>query len=379
MKKVLAMLLAVAMTACMFTGCGKEDSSAKSSDSDTSGKQQQDVDYSKIKIGMILDNTVTDGGWNEQMNESMERTKSNLGLSADQVITVENVAAGTPELDSTIMQLVNEGCDLIIGSSSGYVNNFNTAAQQFPDTYFLEFEGRQADNYASFTCWDVDAIFLMGYCAALMSEGNELGYVASQPQASVIRSVNAWAAGAKAANPDATVQVLWTNSWWDPAAEKESTNALIQKGITCIGYYGSTTACAQACQEAGCYTTGFSDDLQGQVPESVLFAFYWNWSPIFEQVITDVCSDNWSSETKVAGFAEGTACLTDYNEAIVPQDVMDACDEMREKLLSGEYVVMEGPLSDNQGNTLLDESESFNLQEYTDMYFLLDNVIGELP
>ena len=53
--------------------------------------------------------------------------------------------------------------------------------------------------------------------------------------------------------------------------------------------------------------------------------------------------------------------------------------DMRQKILDGSYQVMAGPLSDNQGNPLLADGETFTLQDYTDMYFLLDHVIGSLP
>ena len=53
--------------------------------------------------------------------------------------------------------------------------------------------------------------------------------------------------------------------------------------------------------------------------------------------------------------------------------------DMRQKILDGSYQVMAGPLSDNQGNPLLADGETFTLQDYTDMYFLLEHVIGSLP
>ena len=79
------------------------------------------------------------------MVESMDRTIEKLRLKPEQVITIESIASGTPELDSTIIQLVNAGSgDLVIGSASGYVTGFTEAARANPDTRFLEFEGGTA-------------------------------------------------------------------------------------------------------------------------------------------------------------------------------------------------------------------------------------------
>lgn len=394
MKRLIALLLVLAMVACLFVGCGskeedtKDDGTASEEAGGESGGESSneggdtasgEVDYSSMKVGLLLNNTVTDGGWNQAMAESMERTKEELGLSDDQVIIVESIPDGGAEADSTIVQLVDEGCNFIIGGSAGFTVNVNAACSQYPDVYFSQFEGTSADNYCSFTCWDIEAIFMCGYAAALMSEGNELGFVAAQPQASVVRAVDAWAAGAKAANPDATVQVIWVNSWYDPAGDKECANTLLQKGITALGYHGSTTAVAQAAEEAGAYCTGFHVDMHDYAPKAVLTSFVWNWAPVFNEMITQIATGTWTSDTKYANMAEGAASLAPWNTDIMPEDVVAQCDEMYNKIVNGEYTVMAGPIYDNQGNEILAEGETFTLEELINCYFLLDNVIGELP
>ena len=147
MKKLIALLMVIAMVACLFAGCGETDkqgSDAPQGDGDVGTTQNGgndgssgEADYSKMKIGMLLNNTVTDGGWNQAMAESMERSKKELGLKDDQVIIVESLPDGSTEADSTIVQLVDEGCNLIIGASSGFTVNVNAAAQQYPDVYFI--------------------------------------------------------------------------------------------------------------------------------------------------------------------------------------------------------------------------------------------------
>lgn len=401
MKKLIALLLVIAMVACMFVGCGSSDDTTEPADTGDDATTEPadtgddaattdpadtgddtasgDVDYSTVKVGILLNNTKTDGGWNQAMAESMERAKAELGLSDDQVSIVESIPDGGAEADSTIVQLIDEGCNLIIGASSGFTVNVNAAASQYPDVYFTQFEGVSADNYCSFTCWDIEAIFMCGYAAALMSEGNELGFVAAQPQASVVRAIDAWAAGAKAANPEATVRVAWVNSWYDPAGDKECANSLLQTGITVLGYHGSTTAVCQAAAEAGGYCTGFHVDMHDYAPQAVLTSFCWNWAPQFVEIITDVAAGTFTSEPKYANMADGAATIAPWNEDIMPEDVVAQCDEMKDKIINGEYTVMEGPLYDNEGNQLLGDGETFTLEQLIDCYWLLDNVIGELP
>lgn len=375
MRRWIALFLILALLSCALAGCGKSGSGNEQADTSPTGE----VDYSNIKLGMVLDLTVTDGGWDQAQAESLERSKQELGLTDEQVIIVENVPEASAEADSVIAQLVNEGCNLIISPSSGCVSNVETAIKKYPDVYFAQFEGGSSTNYCSYAIWDIEAIFLCGYAAALMSDVDTLGFVAAQPHASVVRAVNAWAAGAKAANPNATVQVVWANSWYDPAADKECANSLIQSGVKAMGYHGSTTAVAQACEEAGAYCTGFHIDMHDYAPKAVLTSLMWNWTPLFNEIITQIATDSWTSDVKYANMADGAAAIAPWNTDIMPQEVIDKCEEMRNKIVSGAYTVMAGPISDNQGHEILAEGETFELDDLINMYFLLDNVIGELP
>lgn len=383
MKKIVALFLVIGMLLCLFAGCRGEKDPGSSSTPPNAGTQTDSeddtVDYSKMKVGLLLTNVVVDGGWCQAQAEGLKRAAADLGMTDDQIVMIESLSEGGSEADSTIVQLIDDGCNLIIGGSSGFVTNINGLCAQYPDVYFAQFEGDTSENCCGYSCRDIEAIFMCGYAAALMSDVDQLGYVAPNPQTSVVRGINAFAAGAKAARPNATVQIAWVNSWYDPAIEKECANSLLQSGIKCLGYNGSSTAVCQAAQEAGGYCTGYNIDMHDYAPEAVLTSFCWNWAPQFKEIITQIASDKWDNSPKYAGIEEGAAALSDWNAEIMPADVIEKCNAMYEDILNGKYVVMGGPLSDRDGNELLADGETFTTEELIDCYWLLDNVIGTLP
>ena len=114
-------------------------------------------------------------------------------------------------------------------------------------------------------------------------------------------------------------------------------------------------------------------------PKAVLTSFCWNWAPQFNQIITSIATDTFTSDAKYANMADGAATIAPWNTDIMPEDVVAKCDEMKQKIINGEYTVMAGPLSDNKGNELLKDGETFTLEQLIDCYWLLDNVIGDLP
>ena len=147
MKKLIALLMVIAMVACLFAGCGETDkqgSDAPQGDGDVGTTQNGgndgssgEADYSKMKIGMLLNNTVTDGGWNQAMAESMERSKKELGLKDSQIIRKNNIPdTDTAKTQTAIEELVEEGCQVIFGTSFNYMNTMEELAKDHPSIIF---------------------------------------------------------------------------------------------------------------------------------------------------------------------------------------------------------------------------------------------------
>lgn len=400
MKKIVALLMVLAMGLMAFAGCQpaapaaapaaeKPAAEAPAAKPEAAPEVVTEVaevdttklDYSTIKVGMLINCPRNDGGWCQAHDVSIIRAMEELGMNPDeQLIVVENVSDAGSDAESTIIQLIDEGCNLIFGASSGYTNAIDTCAAKYPDVTFYQFEGNTSANAASYSIRDCEAIFLLGYASALMSPDNsQLGFVAAQPQASVIRAVNSFAAGARYANPEATVQVVWTNSWYDPAKEKENANSLIASGVKAMGYHGSTTSVAQACEEAGAYCTGFHIDMHDYGPKAVLVSFMWNWTPIYKEIFTELVSGTWTNATLFLGIDAGCASISDWNADIMPADVIAKCEEVKAKCMGGEITAFEGPVKDNKGNEVLAEGKQFTDAELINMMFLLDNVVGTLP
>ena len=89
--------------------------------------------------------------------------------------------------------------------------------------------------------------YLSGMIAAEMSPTGKLGYVGAYNTPEVVRGINAFALGARAVNPDATVTVVWTNTWYDPSLERQGAVALLDQGVdghcTASGYHRTGESC----------------------------------------------------------------------------------------------------------------------------------------
>ena len=98
---------------------------------------------------------------------------------------------------------------------------------EFPDVDFFHATGYKSNdsNFGNYFGRIYQARYLTGLTAGAATETNEIGYVAAFPIPEVIRGINAFTLGVREVNPDATVTVNWTSTWFDPAVEGEAAQA----------------------------------------------------------------------------------------------------------------------------------------------------------
>ncbi len=335
------------------------------------------LDYSVLKVGVLLTLTANDGGWCQAQAVGVEKARQDCGMSEDQIIIMENIEEESVTVQNVVEQLVDEGCNVIMGCSTGYAPILNDLTSQYPDVQFVQV-GAPQPNLVSYQIRDYEGMFLLGYLCATMSPTDELGYSAGQSEASVRRGINAFALGAKYKNPNATVQVQWANSWYDPDAEAQCANSLISTGITYLGINASSPAIAQACEKAGAFCCGYHQDMHDYAPGAVLFSYVWNWGPIMENI--------WTTFVKLGctpyvdyyfwGSKYGCPSISDFNDDLVPQEVQDEVLDIQKQIIAGDIQVYAGPLNDNEGNELVADGEVMDDTAISNQEFLVENVIG---
>ena len=385
MKKVIALLLSVLMVCSLFTGCSSngaqtndDGTSTSNQGGEPSGEGSEGRDLADLKIGAFSNSTITDGGYTQAFSTALETVKANYGLSDDQVILVENVYDGTPDVQNIIQQLINEGCNVIIGHSNGYNEDMDVFAQQYPDIQFYCYEGLTSDKITTYSVSNKEVLYMLGYLCAKVSDGDEVGFIAPMQNSHIIRSIDAFALGAKRANENAKVRVMWVNSWWDPETDKLCAETLISEGINAMAYYGSTSAALQACEAAGAYCTGFHIDMHDYAPNACLSSFVWNWVPILDEIVDRYVTEDNSREMIIGGLDSGCAQMAPLNTDIIDAEIVADVEALQEQVMSGEIDVFAGPIYDNEGNLVVEEGDTLTEEELFSVMYLVDNVIGTL-
>lgn len=361
MKKGLLVLLAllIIVPAMMFAGGEKEAEAA--------GGEE-------FKVAFVYLSLPGDLGWTYEHEAGRQVIESVLG---DKVSTtyIENVPEG-PDAARIIRQYAQQGYDMIFATSFGYMDPMVEIAAEFPDVYFEHCSGyKTSDNMATYFGRMYQARYLSGLVAGNATKTNTIGYVAAFPIPEVIRGINAFTIGVKKVNPEATVKVVWTNTWYDPVKEREAAVALLDSGVDIIAQHQDTTEPQKAAQERGLVSIGYDSDMGSFVGDSILVSPVWQWGNYYTETIKSAMNGTWKSHSYWGGLKEGVVKLSDFSP-LVPQDVKDLVAAEEKKIIDGTWDVFWGEVKDQDGTVIVAAGEKMDDGAILGMGFLVDGVLG---
>ena len=89
-------------------------------------------------------------------------------------------------------------------------------------------------NLGTFEAKYYEGTFVAGVAAGKTTKSNKIGFIGGFPIPDIVGPANALLLGAQSVNPAATCTVVFLNSWFDPAKEKEAATTLISQGCDVI-------------------------------------------------------------------------------------------------------------------------------------------------
>jgi basic membrane lipoprotein Med (substrate-binding protein (PBP1-ABC) superfamily) len=160
----------------------------------------------------------------------------------------------------------------------------------YPKTAFLMGSSLPPDpNYPNFSVFDnyiQDASYLSGIIAGAMTKTGKIGVVGGFPIPEVNRLVHAFMAGVREVKPDATFQVAFIGSWFDPPKAKETAFAQVEAGADLL--YAERFGVSDAARERGVLAVGNVIDTQPEYPDTVVASALWHFEPTLTAAVEAV-------------------------------------------------------------------------------------------
>ncbi len=334
----------------------------------------------KFKVAFVYVGPIGDMGWtwaHDQGRLALEKAVPNV-----ETVYQENVPENPADAERVIRQFAQDGANLVVTTSFGYMDPTINVAKSFPNVQFVHISGyKTAPNVSTAFGKIEEPRYVSGLIAGKMTQNGQLGYVAAFPTPEVVRGINAFTLGVRKSNPDATVKVVWTNTWFDPQKERAAAEALLDGGADVIAQHQDTAGPAQAAQDKGKYAVGYDSDMAKMAPKSVLTSPIWHWGAYYIPTVKSMMDGTWKTNQYWGGWKDGIVDLAPIGP-MVPDDVRKMADDEAAKFKAGDesiFTIFTGPLLDQKGATKVEEGKAMTADELLGMQWFVQGVQGEIP
>jgi basic membrane protein A len=326
------------------------------------------------KAAWIYVGPKTDGGWTQAHDDGRKYVEQQLG---SQVATTykENVPEG-PQVSQVIDGLVADGNKIIFATSFGFQDQVDAAAKKYPNVYFEMATGYKTEkNMAEFFGAAEDADYLTGMAAGAVSKSGKIGFVAPFAIPEVIREINAFTLGAQTTHQGATVQVIWTNTWFDPAKEKKAAETLVAAGVDVLGQGQDSPATGEAAKAAHLKWAGYDSNAQSFAPDAWLTATVYHWGPYELGRVKAAMNGTWKSGSYYGGLKDGFVDLAPFGTS-VDAATQSAISAKKQALIDGSFYEFAGPLKDQSGAAKVPSGSKLSLNDILTIDWFVQGVIG---
>ncbi len=337
MKKIAALVLALCLSLTAFAaladGIAKED----------------------LKLGLITLHS-EQSTYDKNFIDSFKEACANKGLTEDQYAIVSDIPEGD-ECRQQAEEFADEGYNMVFADSFGHEDYMIEAAQKYPEVQFCHATGTKAhteklDNFHNAFASIYEGRYLAGVVAGMklneMKEAGKLngevpmiGYIGAFPYAEVKSGYTSFYLGAKSVCPDVQMKVVFTSSWYDEIAERNSALSLIDAKCDLISQHADSMGAPTACQEKGVPNVSYNGSTVTACPDTFLVASRINWAPYFEYLIDQLIAGEAIATDWTGTIATGSVEITEINEKAAAAGTADAVAKAKAGLEDGSIKVFD--------------------------------------
>ncbi len=322
MKKGLLLVLAI-LVAITLVGCGK-----------TAEKKEE------LKVALALTGSKTDGGWNQTAYNGLVQIEEKLGAK---VSFSENVTAS--DYEKVLRTYAKDGNKVVIGHGYEFSDAALAVGKEFPDTFFIVTSSDVTNNknVGSINNNYLQAGFMQGVFAAMMSKSNVVAGVGGGQIPPIVNDLAGFVAGAKYINPNIKALTAITGSFDDVNKAKEQSLTFVNQGadVLMADADAGGRGIYVAAEEKGIFAIGSIAAEYDKYPKSLISCATADMATAIFKDVEKIANGTYKAEFTLMGVKEGIVDFT-YSptlESKIPQNVKDKIAEVKAKLSSGEIDV----------------------------------------
>ncbi len=311
-------------------------------------EQNSDVEAPEgFRIGLITDiGSIDDGTFNTLAFRGVSAIEDCFDVELDLIETQSEA-----ELEQNIDAMLENDPDVVVTNGFLIEDATAAAAEANPDVDWIgvdQFQEEFPENYVGIQAREDQGGYLAGTAAGLLTESNVIGVIGGPESVPPIpRFANAYQVAAERANPDVTTQIVYHDSFTDPAAGASTATAMIGEGADVIMGAGGATGSGgiREAADAGSWVIGVDVDEyfttfgEGETPGAdrlVTSSLKRIDVGIFELAV-EAIDDSFDGRLYTLTVGNGGIAYSPTHDADIPDEVLDALEEALENLSDDDY------------------------------------------
>ena len=298
---------------------------------------------------------VGDQSFNDAANRGLQQAIDDGLIEEDHTQTLEANNTGSNR-DDNVINLSEQGCDLVVAVGFAFSDGINKTAKEFPDVKYAVVDGfaDEAENVTNLGFKEEEGSFLVGAAAAMKTETGTIGFLGGQQGTGLIEKFQAgYEAGAQAIDPNTEILVEYIGdsvaAFNDPT-KGEALAAKMYDGGADVIYHAagaSGSGLFKAAVEADKLAIGVDSDqsltASPEQRELILTSMLKRVDTAVYDTIKQVSEGEFTTGFQVFSLAEDGVdyAVNKYNDnpELLSEDIQAKLDQFKQDIIDGKIKV----------------------------------------
>lgn len=263
-----------------------------------SSQQVEDPLEGKVKIGIMLSDVgLGDQSFSDAAFRGLMKARDELEIIFDY-----REIADTKTYEQGLIELVEQGNDIVIGLGFLVQEDLEKVAKQYPDQRFVLIDAvSELPNVTSLTFKEDEGSYLAGVLAALVTKSNKLGFIGGVDMPLIHKFRDGFIEGAKSVNPDIEIAVEFAGDFGNPDLGAKIGKQMIENGADVLyaaaGFTG--VGVLKEAEKSGVYAIGVDSDQYYYAEKAVITSMLKNVDVAVFDIVKAFVEENHIPEGRV--------------------------------------------------------------------------------
>jgi basic membrane protein A len=181
--------------------------------------------------------------------------------------------------------------------------------------------------------------------------------------------------GAQFMDPKATVQVVWTNTWFGPSTERTAAQSLVDAHVSVLADGQDSPTTGQVAKAAGLKWVGYDSNQESFAPNSWLTGTTYNWGPYYIMRVQEAMNGTWKTGFWYGSLKDGFVQLAPFGKSVTAA-TRTAILAKEHAMINGTFDPFTGPIYGQNGKIVVKKGVTLTVMQKYSITWFVKGVVG---